>query len=408
MKVCVLTHTFPRYDSDVTAAFMKEFCNGLTENGLKVILLTPFDVSFKRHGDRFKIVTYKYIYPSRFHLLGYSRTMKADVALNKLSFLLLPFLILFGTIKLYRVVKSEKIDIINVHWIIPNGVMALIVSKLTGVPYVITLPGTDAYLAYKYKAIGLVAKVIANNSQALYSNSSWLLKRIVDLGVNVQNRGVISYPADVAKFKPLKSGLDKYRVRLGLGKNELVILAVGRLVYKKGFNFLITAMPAISQKFPNAKLLIGGEGDLMDSLKQLTKKLKMEHRVLFLGNIKRDEIIYYYNLAAVFVAPSVVDLQGNVDGGPVVSLESMACGVPQVATSVLGVSDEIKNGLNGYVVKQRDAKGLAEAITKILSSSKLRQQMGQANRKLVISDLSTKKIGAKYAEVFRKVLDQNI
>jgi len=158
MKICVLTHTFPRNKKDVSAAFMKEFADGLVENGNKVLVVTPFDKEFKRTGDPFKICTYKYIWPDRFHILGYSRAMEADLVLRKHTYVLLPFMLLFGTLKLYQVVKQEKVDLINVHWILPNGLMALVVSKLTGVPYVVTLPGTDAYLAYRYKPFGIVAK----------------------------------------------------------------------------------------------------------------------------------------------------------------------------------------------------------------------------------------------------------
>lgn len=403
MRICVLTHTFPRNQQDVSAAFMKEFCDGLVQNGHKVVLLTPFDNDFHRRGEVFKIVTYKYIWPKAWHLLGYSRAMQSDVALKKFNYLLLPFLILFGTIKLWSVIKRDRIELINVHWIIPSGLIALIASKITKVPYVITLPGTDAYLAYKYQMIGLVAKTIAVNAAGVVSNSSWHLNRILDLGVSPRITAVISYPADVSKFKPSRVGVAKLRQKLKLDTKDLVIMAVGRLVHKKGFDYLIRVLPRLVKKYRHIKLVIGGEGDDRVLLERLANRLKIGNEVLLVGTINRDEIMSYYNLADIFVAPSIIDEQGNVDGGPLVVLESMACGKPQIVTEVLGVADVIKDGVNGYVVKQKSVQGLVEALEKLIVDRSLRIKMGKCNRRLVVSDLNTRSIGAKYTQIFSQV-----
>ena len=105
MKICILTHTFPRNKRDVAAAFMKGFSDGLVQAGNQVTVVTPYDQKFDRKGDPFKIVTYKYIWPERLHLMGYSRAMQADVSLKKSSYLFLPFLLFFGTLALLKVVK---------------------------------------------------------------------------------------------------------------------------------------------------------------------------------------------------------------------------------------------------------------------------------------------------------------
>lgn len=404
MKILVLTHTFPRSDKDATAAFMKPFCDGLVESGNEVTLVTPFDNEFKRSGDPFKIKIFKYIWPNRLHLLGYSKTMEADVALKKRAFFLLPALILFETLNLYKIVAKEKPDVINVHWILPNGLPALIVSKLTGIPYIITIPGTDAYLTYRFKLFGFLAKIIAENSIGIISNSSYNLKRIINLGVNNIKSAVISYPANVSTFRPISKGLDLYRKKLGLKKVDFIILGVGRLVYKKGFRYLIEAISQVCRKENNVKLLVGGDGDLREELVNLTKSLKLEDKVIFLGNIPRDKIIYYYNLSDVLVAPSIVDNKGNVDGGPVVSLESMACGKPQILTDVLGMADFIKNGVNGYVVPEKNAKALASAILELIKSKKNRKHMGVLNRNIAVGQLTTSKIGETYTKFFKEAL----
>ncbi|TSC63704.1 MAG: Group 1 glycosyl transferase [Microgenomates group bacterium Gr01-1014_93] len=405
MNICVVTHTFPRNEGDIAAAFMKEFCDALVENGQKVILITPFDQKFNRRGDRFKIVTYKYIWPDKFHLLGYSRTMEADVELKWWVFFLIPFMSFFGTLALFKIVRREKIDIINAHWIIPNGLMSMIVSKLTGVPYVITLPGTDAYLATRFKIIGWISKIIARYSDGVFSNSSLHLERILKLGFKPKYKGVISYPSDVSRFKPSKEGIDVIRKRHRIKSSEIIVLAVGRLVYKKGFDYLIKAL--VPLKHYSLKLLIGGEGDLKLNWQKLVARLGLLDKVLFVGEIKRNEIAYYYNLADIIVAPSIIDKKGNVDGGPVVCFESMACGKPQIVTNVLGIADIIKNGINGFVIPQKSSGAITQALEKLIKSKKLREKMGEENKRLVKLNLSTKAIGKIYLNYFMEIALKN-
>lgn len=405
MNICVLTHTFPRNEEDTAAAFMKGFSDGLVRAGNKVIVVTPFDLDFDWEKDKFKIVKYRYIWPDSWHVMGYSRTMKADVSLKIVNFLLLPFMILFGTIALIRTINKEKIDIVNVHWILPNGVIAFLAYIITGVQYVVTLPGTDAFLAFKNKAFGLVAKVIAARSSGLVSNSSWLLKRILALGVGEKPTEIINYPTDISEFKPQHNGVEKLRKILGLKKNSIIVMAIGRLVYKKGFYYLIKAMQEVTEKNPNARLIIGGDGDLKKNLESLSEKMGLKENILFVGNIKRNEIAWYYNLADIFVAPSIVDAEGNVDGGPVVCFESMACGKPQIVTNVLGVADIIEEGKNGYIVEQKNSSTLAVAINKLISSKSLRNKMGIANRELILKTLDTKSVGLRYTYFFKGIIN---
>lgn len=406
MKICVLTHTFPRNDQDVAAAFMKPFADGLVQSGNKVTVVTPFDSQFKRQDDPFEITTYKYIWPNSLHLLGYSKAMEGDVNLRKRNYMLLPLMLLFGTLALWNVVKREKPDLVNVHWILPNGLMAIIVFWLTRTPFVVTIPGTDAYLASRNKLFGWVSKFIAQSSAGITSNSSLNLSRIINLGVTGKPTLVLAYPADVSFFKPLNTGLDKYRTKLKLVKSNFVILAVGRFVYKKGFDYLLKAVARVSKKYPQVRLVIGGDGDLREVWETIAAKLQIHKIVEFVGNINRDEIIYYYNLSDVFVAPSIIDEKGNVDGGPVVTLESMACGKPQILTNVLGMADVIEDGVNGYIVPEKNAKALAQAIEKLIRDPELRSKMGRENRSLAQSVLSTKRVGRQYTNFFKRVISE--
>lgn len=402
MKIVILTHTFPKTKNDVTAAFMKALADGMNEVGNDVFVLTPFDRDLKTRGYKFDVKQYKYIWPEGFHKMGYSRAMEGDMKLKWYNYVLIPFMIFFGIIALIKLIKKHDIDVVSVHWVLPNGIIAMFAGLVTGVPYYVALPGTDVHVAGKNVLFASAARLVALQSKGVYSNSSWLLKKFFRLGISHKNSGVIEYPINVGDFKPVKKGVEDYRRKLGIEKDERVILAVGRLVYKKGFDYLIKAMPEIIKKYPKVRLVIGGDGDQREEWENLARKLKIEGKVLFTGNIKRDEILYLYNLAEVNVAPSVVDRLGNVDGGPVVVFESMACGKPQVVTNVLGAADHIKDGVNGFVVAQRNSSELSKAIIKLLMNPNLSRKMGERNRKMVISEFTTKEIGKKYTKVFRE------
>ena len=174
------------------------------------------------------------------------------------------------------------------------------------------------------------------------------------------------------------------------------------MVYKKGFEFLIKAMPLILKEHKKVKLIIGGEGDLMNDLKRLVTKLQFEDKVIFVGTIGRNEIGVFYNMADVLVAPSVYDKNGNVDGGPLVSAESMACGKPQILTEILGMADEMRDGVNGFIIKPENQDEIAKAVMKLIKSPKIQQEMGRNNRKLLTARLSTKSIGKRYTRFFEK------
>src|SRR3989344_1288759 len=165
MKVCVLTHTFPRFKGDPVAPFMDDFCEGLVGAGNEVVVVAPFDSQYKLSDyQNYQIKLFRYIYPDAYHLLGYSRTLEGDQKLRWFVYLLTPFMFLFEFLALLNLVKREKVDIISAHWIVPNGFIAALVSYLTQVPVVITVPGSDMYLAKKNILVRVMAKFAVNKA----------------------------------------------------------------------------------------------------------------------------------------------------------------------------------------------------------------------------------------------------
>jgi glycosyltransferase involved in cell wall biosynthesis len=160
------------------------------------------------------------------------------------------------------------------------------------------------------------------------------------------------------------------------------------MVYKKGFEYLIRAVPAVLREHPNARIVIAGGGDLQPRLDSLVKQLGVEKSVIMPGWVQRDKMPLYFSGCDLFVLPSVVDQQGNVDGLPNTLLEAMASARPVVATNVAGVPLAVKDGDNGLLVPEKQPGELSSAINLLLRAPELRAQYGEAGRRRVENELN--------------------
>ncbi len=405
MNVVILTHTCPRFKGDQAAAFMKGLGNSFVGAGMKTWMLTPFDPEFRPDRERqYQLMTYKYIWPDSWHRLGYSRTLANDMAVRWTSLLLSPFLIISAILNLWQLVKREQIDVINAHWIVPNGFIGSIVSKLTGAKLVPTLPGSDVFLAQKNALYGWMARVAAHQAAAITTNSPQLGKDLVGLGADPNKLSTIIYGVDTDEIYPSDKGVAAKRQELGVKPHELLILAVGRLVAKKGFPYVIRAMPKVLEAVPKAKLVIVGDGDQRAELEALVDELKLSESVVMPGFASRDQIQVLYNAANAFVLPSIRDDAGNLDDQSVALVEAMATGTPVVATNFPGYGIVIEEGRNGHLTKERDPDDIAHALIDILQDPKRLQAMADRSLELIQQKFSWPAIAQQYKALFESLL----
>lgn len=402
MRICIVTHTFPKNLNDTTAAFMHPLVLGLKSLGNEVVVLTPYHRELRTSDFPYKIVTYKYIWPDFLHVLGYSQTLKDGTILRFYTYLLAPLLYFFGFFALLRILAKEKFDIISCHWILPNGFIAYLASRFIKVPYTVSLAGSDVYIANKNFLFSFMARICARKASAICADSPRYADELRRTGVKLGKVNIINYPVNISKVKVSPKGIQNLRKKLELPKDAIILLAVGRLIYKKGFDYLLKALPTLVRKNRNIILLIVGDGDLRRRLEELTLKLGLENHVRFVGSVQRGEIFSYYNLADVFVMPSIEDDYGNIDDRPVALLEAIACGKPVIATNFPGNALSIKEGESGFLVPQKDVKSLEYAIISLIESKDLRISMGRKASELANKDFGIKTIGEKYSAIFRK------
>lgn len=404
MNVVVLTHTCPRFKGDQAAAFMKGLGNSFVGADMNTWMLTPWDAEFAPDKERqYRLVTYKYVWPDSLSTIGYSRTQKNDMGLKFQTILLAPFMFISGIFNLWRLVKREKIDVINAHWIVPNGFIGAVVSKLTGAKLVPTLPGSDVFIAQQNPVYGWMARVAAKQASAITTNSPQLAKDLVGLGADPKKLSTIIYGVDTDEIYPSDTGVAEKRKELAIKPDELMILAVGRLVAKKGFPYVIKAMPQILQAVPKAKLVIIGDGDQRAELEALVDELKLRESVVLPGFASRDQIQVLYNAADAFILPSIRDDAGNLDDQSVALVEAMAVGTPVVATNFPGYGIVIEEGKNGHLTKERDSDDIAKALIDILQDPKRRKAMADRSLELITEKFAWPAIAKQYKALFEGI-----
>lgn len=401
MRICIFTHTFPRFKGDTAAPFMETFAQGFLKLGHEVIVLTPYDPLIKYDRDC-SLVTYKYIFPRNLHRLGYSRTLRGDKKLKLETYLLSPFMFLFGFIALLRLVRDRRIDVVSTHWIVPNGFLTALVSLFVPIKWTVTIPGSDVYLGTKNFLFAWMVSFAARRANTVLSDSRHYLDQLKSLGFYPKNTKVIRYGVDIDRFKPRRKDNELLKI-LGLKTDTPIIVAVGRFVAKKGFIFLLEAMPKVVDKIKDVKLVLVGDGDQKEQLMNKVKSLKIGGNVVFPGTISYDQLAKYYNLGDVFVMPSIKDEEGNIDASPVAMMEAMCCGTPVVATSFSGSSDLVVKGKTGYLVKEKDSEEIAKGVISILSQ-KDRKKVKENVRRLAIENFSNISVAKAYVKLYSQMI----
>jgi len=180
---------------------------------------------------------------------------------------------------------------------------------------------------------------------------------------------------DYSKFKSVN-----LRQKLNIG-NAFVILYVGRIIEQKGLDVLIKAVSMIEQKRDDVYLLVCGDGNFRAYCESIVKSMQVKH-VVFAGWQEQENAASFYKTADVFVLPSrIVEEEEVAEGWGLVINEAMSMGKPVIATDAVGAAEDmIRNGVNGYVVKNGEIEDLYFALRKMVEDPRLREIMGVNSR----------------------------
>jgi glycosyltransferase involved in cell wall biosynthesis len=229
-----------------------------------------------------------------------------------------------------------------------------------------------------------------------------LRSRAVAIGADKQRSNVIPYGVDSERFKPSADARARGRALLRVADNVPVVVAVGRLVKKKGFEYLIDAAAAVKAHLPQFRVAIAGSGDLDTSLRARAQAAGIGDSVQFLGVVSHEVVPLLLAAADVVVAPSVHDDAGNVDGLPNTVMEMMASGTPLVATPAGGIGAVAIHGVTALVVPERDVPALAIAIESLLRDRSAAMLIGTQAREFVCRHHSWARVAEDFEAVYQR------
>ena len=261
----------------------------IAKKGHEVHVLAPFtggETDYVLEGVH--VERFHYFYPRRFEKLSGRAGMIDNVKegfLVKIQVLTYLFFNVF-----YSLRKLRKMDVVHVQWPIPNGLGALFLKKIYGIPYINTIHGEEVHLSKRYHML-FALRWLVNNSSKTITNSTATRKFCLEAGLDGEKIEVIPFGVDTDFFRPL----DVYK-----DENIFQILSVGYLIERKGFEYLIRAMPHVLKENENARLKIVGSGPLESKLKSLIYELDLGDQVEIVKNVSDENLLMIYNSADLF------------------------------------------------------------------------------------------------------------
>lgn len=300
----------------------------------------------------------------------------------------------FSFIKVATILRDEKIEVIHTHNTQPfvDGTIASLLSglkvKIIHTDHARYFPDKFRYMFaehvmsyFAYKVVG----VSKHTSDNLIKYEKISKNKIVTIENGVDNE----------KYEKIVNKAEK-KQELGIYDNGPVLGVCARLTIEKGIEYLIKAMPNILTVYPNAKLLIAGDGALKEELERLSISCQVSDHILFLGS--RLDIPELLKIFDIYILPSISE------GLPMIILEAMAAGCPIVATEVGGVPKAIVDGENGLLVRPGDPEQLFKSIKKLSDDEKLQEQFISRSKEIFKKQFSAKNMARQYEALYLKSL----
>jgi len=391
-KLLITTTTFPLNEEDAQPGFIYNLAKVLVDD-FHVTVLAPRGKDSKKQEKLggIEVKRYSYFF-SKFETLVYGNGILENLRANRLKYLLIPFFLIAQFISILRVIRVKNIDMINAHWIIPQGLIAILVKKLMRkkMKVVITSHGGDLFGLQRLNGI---KRWILNQSDSVIVVSSAMknycynvLKIEADKPVYIRSMGI-----DLTSMFVPTSAMEQ---RQGL-------IFVGRIAEKKGLPILIDALALLHTKGFKLNLSVIGEGDSLKIIQHQVASLNLTEYISFMGRVKNTEIPAILNKHAVFIMPSIIASDGDQEGLGLVAVEAMGCGCTVIATDLETIRDDVIPGETGFLFEAGNSSALAKQIELVYSDLTLRSQYADSSRRFALEQFDWSNVAKEYSSVLK-------
>jgi glycosyltransferase involved in cell wall biosynthesis len=354
LRVCFLSHCYPSYPGHSAGCFVESLAQGLGRFGCEVSVVTPRifvkDALFEARGS-VKVYRHRFLTANRY-LHSYGRVP---------IFRMLTYMT--GAVWTgLRVIKKDSCSLIHAHWVVPSGLIALILARLTGLPFIVHARGSEVsvYLRQSW-FLRYLGKLVLRRAHSIVARGANLKREVVEMFHLEEGRiHVVRDGVDLNLFRPLDKRAA--RAKLGLPEDRDIVLFVGHLYPIKGVQHLIEALPAAVRANRDVLCILVGEGGMREPLARRVRELKLENHVSLVGEQPHERIPLWMNAADMLVVPSLSE------AGPDVAVEALACHTPVVGTRVGDMPNLIAPDENGLLVEPGDAEAIASSIKLLLAN----------------------------------------
>lgn len=308
--------------------------------------------------------------------------------------------------KMIKVAKAAELDFIHSHYAIPHAMAAYMTREIIGLPYVVTLHGSDVHTLGLDPAYKPVVKHTVEKADAVTAVSEFLMKKAhEELGIEREIHVIPNF-IDTTKFSALsgarlvvESGCVSLRREddaYEISPDDKIILHASNFRRVKRVVELVEAMRIVVDAIPKARLIIAGDGPTRIDVERRIEALKLCNNIHLLG-VKS-------NMQEIMCSADAFVLNSTLEGMPLVLLEAMACRLPVVTTPAGGIPELVRPGIDGVVTKGYETEELAEELINILEKDSFRKQMGKAGYQRVQDKFAADKVVTMYEKVFEEII----
>jgi N-acetyl-alpha-D-glucosaminyl L-malate synthase BshA len=310
--------------------------------------------------------------------------------------------------KIVKTTRDSRLNVIHSHYAIPHAMAAYMAREVTGVPYVVTLHGSDVHTLGVDPAYQPIVKHTVENADAVTTVAHFLKdKAEKELGIEREIEVIPNF-IDIDDFKHLKGirlmvesgcvSLRKEEEARAIRPDECILLHVSNFRKVKRVVDLVDIMRIVVDHHPEARLAIAGDGPTRIEVERKIDALDLCNNVHLLG-VKS-------NIREIMCSADIFLLNSVLEGMPLVLLEAMACELPVVTTPAGGITELVRPGKDGYVTEGFEIEEYAGAIIQLIEDQKLRKQLARAGRKRVEKEFNAKQIVDRYENLFDGLIEK--